>query len=142
MSKTVQAKITEVDGISFASGLEATCYTLLKEAGLDFSYNQVRFSLQPRLIYPGVSWEKIGKEFKLQTPNLQQITYKPDFVSLENGWIIETKGHRTPAFNLRWKLFKASLVKYKVPLDLYMPTTKKEIEFCIQEINKKLNEQK
>ena len=45
--------------------------------------------------------------------NISQATYLPDFVNLKQGWIIECKGLRTEAFNLRWKIFKNRLVKEK-----------------------------
>ena len=69
--------------------------------------------------------------------NISQATYLPDFTNLDQGWIIECKGLRTEAFNLRWKLFKNMLAKQKKSYDLYMPGTQKQIMEVVNDIKRK-----
>jgi len=64
-------------------------------------------------------------------------TYLPDFVNLKEGWIIEVKGLRTEAFNLRWKLFKKYLVDNKLFYDLYMPGNQAQVKEVIKIIKRK-----
>ena len=40
---------------------------------------------------------------------------------------METKGMRTPDFNIKWKLFKRYLMEQQLKYILFMPTSKKEI---------------
>lgn len=47
---------------------------------------------------------------------------------------MEIKGVKTPEFRLKWKLFKHLLEKLGAPYVLFMPTNKKELEFCIEKI--------
>jgi len=61
----------------------------------------------------------------------------PDFTNLNDGWIIECKGLRTEAFNLRWKLFKNYLVKNDLNYELYMPGTKAQVLETVRLIKNK-----
>lgn len=66
------------------------------------------------------------------------ITYTPDFVGM--NWIMETKGHRHPDFDLRWKLFKRLLAELDAPYTLIMPRNNSQLEEAI-DIIKELNGQ-
>jgi hypothetical protein len=59
---------------------------------------------------------------------VRPITYTPDFVG--KGWIIETKGMRTPDFNLKWKLLKHKFKNKKI--QLFLPQSVKELDQAIE----------
>ena len=108
------AKVTEVDGIVFASKAEAAYYNqlkILKKAGeiKDFEM-QVKFTLMDRFYHP-------TKTRKSGEPSVVgAITYTPDFIVEENDGskqVIDVKGHRTPIFNLKAKLF---MRQYGIPI--------------------------
>lgn len=110
------AKVTEVDGIVFASKAEAAYYNrlkILKKAGeiKDFEM-QVKFTLMDRFYHP-------TKTRKSGEPSVVgAITYTPDFIVEENDGskhVIDVKGHRTPVFNLKAKLF---MRQYGIPIIL------------------------
>lgn len=86
--------------------------------------------------YDDVSYERIGNKFKLQSKKIRAIKYTPDFVG--SKWVMETKGKRTPDFQLKWKLFKWYLKEHDLKYLLMMPTNKKEIIASIEYI-KNLN---
>lgn len=48
---------------------------------------------------------------------------------------METKGYRRPAFDLRWKMFKAWLNEHHPEWLVMMPSTQKEVDECINLIN-------
>jgi len=50
---------------------------MLKEAGMDFCYECMKFELIPALEYPSI--QRVGKEFKLRKAE-RPTTYTPDFV--------------------------------------------------------------
>lgn len=55
---------------------------------------------------------------------------------------METKGKRTPDFNLKWKMFKKYLIDNKMDdFVLFMPSNQREIKTCI-EIIKEQGQQK
>lgn len=78
--------------------------------------------------YP--SYEKVGKKFKEQSKKIRKNSYKPDFVG--KGWIMETKGLRTPDFNIKWKLFKRYLLRHELEYILFMPSNRREIISSIE----------
>tara|TARA_A100001515_G_scaffold140239_2_gene135714 strand:- start:1039 stop:1398 length:360 start_codon:yes stop_codon:yes gene_type:complete len=110
-------------------------------AGIPFNYEKDRFILIDKFTYKGKCIEKKkkkGKSVFIKASNsISQATYLPDFTNLDQGWIIECKGLRTEAFNLRWKLFKNTLAKQKKNYDLYMPGTQKQIMEVINSIKEK-----
>lgn len=84
------AKKHEYDGIVFDSLMELKFYKELKNSLLDFSMQQT-FELQPKFTYKG------------QT--ILPIKYKCDFI-VEDTWVIDIKGMKTPDFKLKEKMFK------------------------------------
>jgi hypothetical protein len=137
-------KLTTYDGIKFKSKLEKTCYQLLTEAGLTFSYEPVTYNLHSAFKYEGNCYEKVQrqgkKKFAPARSHIQSIKYTPDFVG--DGWIIETKGHETSDFKLRWKMFKKLLLDSGLNYDLYKPTNITEIKESIILIKQKNHETK
>lgn len=134
---------TTKDGTKVKSKLERYCYDYLKEEGLSFRYEPTRYVLFPKgYKYPEeLCYEKYTGKIKEKKGLLQSvttirgITYTPDFVGLYKGkeWVIETKGHPTPAFKIKWKLFKELFLhnyKKEAPL-LLMPGTQKEIRQAV-----------
>lgn len=110
----VKSKKKVIDGITFASSLEAYCYTKLKENNIDFEYEGESFVVLPSFKYLGryLASSPKKKELTDKTGKLvRAITYTPDFVSHDNKFIIETKGFvpSNHSFPLRWKLFLAYL---------------------------------
>ena len=142
--KVRNATATTCNGVKFKSKLEKFTYQCLKVAGIPFQYEEVRFIIIDKFRYTGECIEKKkskGKNvFIKASENISQATYLPDFVNLKQGWIIECKGLRTEAFNLRWKIFKNRLVKEKKIYDLYMPGTQKQIMEVIEKLKLKNND--
>ena len=131
-----------VDGKAFRSKLEVYCYQKLKEEHIEFEYEGTRFCLLPDFKYSAAvaeSYKKKGKwGFGEKSSSVKGVTYKPDFVSLDNGWLIECKGYPNDAFPLRWKLFKYLLSTNGLELDLYLPKNQGHVDLCIQKIKSKL----
>jgi len=125
----------------FRSKIELFTYNELKKNKIPFKYEEVRFEIIPSFKFESVSLEKKKSRgrniLKEVGSKIRGATYLPDFVNLEEGWIIEVKGLRTEAFNLRWKLFKKYLVDNKLFYDLYMPGNQGQVKEVIKIIKKK-----
>ena len=138
-----RAKKRELDGIKFASGLELYCYKELKKAKILHVYEGETFELVPKFKFEGCLMDKgttKGKKvFKQMTGNVRNISYTPDFVNLEMGFIIETKGLRTPEFKMRFKLFLKHLHDTNQVYDIYVPSNQKEVDQTIELILKNKN---
>lgn len=133
------------NGISYKSSLEAYCAEQLTKHNLPVNYETWKVVLHEKLESQVVSWEPksvTNKATKLKirtfgpvSKNLRTSVYTPDFVCLEQGWVIETKGLRTEAFNLRYRLFKKWLHDNNYHhLTLYMPGNQDEVRQVIQHI--------
>lgn len=135
----IKSTKTQIDGIKFASQLEAFAYKKLKEAGLDFDYEPRSYEIFPKFVYPGETWEQVGKKPDLENKELKTIlpiTYTPDFVAKDGSWVIECKGFANDRFPYVWKMFKHKLIrdnKGGLPA-LFVPKNQKQILFCIQRI--------
>ena len=57
-----------------------------------------------------------------------------NFINLDAGFIIETKGLRTPVFSMRFKLFLKYLHDSDQNLDVYIPSNQKEVNATIESI--------
>jgi hypothetical protein len=130
-----KAKKHVVDGITFASGLELYCYKALKKAKIPHEYEGKTFELVQKFKFEGLLMDK-GKTkgkttFKQKPGNIRNISYTPDFINLEEGFIIETKGIRTPEFKMRFKLFLKHLYDTDQKLDVYVPSNQKEVDATI-----------
>lgn len=130
-----RAKKHVVDGITFASGLELYCYRALKKAKIPNEYEGKTFELVEKFKFEGLLMDK-GKTkgkttFKEKPGNIRNISYTPDFINLEEGFIIETKGIRTPEFKMRFKLFLKYLYDTDQKLDVYVPSNQKEVDATV-----------
>ena len=117
----------------YKSKLEAKCAELLQAADIEFEYETKKIVLQEKFKYFN-SWERSGKRFYNKT-GVAAITYTPDFVG--DGWIIETKGHKTSTFNLKWKMFKKWMIENEPTVDIYLPTNHSELRQVIKLIQEK-----
>lgn len=123
------------DGIKFKSGLEVFCYKKLKEYGIPFEYEKLKFKIYEgnKLTFPCYFPDKSGN-MSIEASKLRDTNYTPDFVGKD--WIIETKGMRTPVYLLKLKLFRQLLegnTRFKVFLE---PHNQKQIVQCIEIIKK------
>jgi hypothetical protein len=111
----------------------------LKEAGLEFDYEPKSYEIFPKFVYPGETWEQVGKKPDLENKELKTIlpiTYTPDFVAKDGSWVIECKGFANDRFPYVWKMFKHKLIrdnKGGLPA-LFVPKNQKQILFSIQRI--------
>ena len=130
-----KAKKHNADGITFASGLELYCYRALKKAKIPNQYEGKTFELVEKFKFDGLIMDK-GKAkgktvYKEKTGKVRNISYTPDFINLDKGFIIETKGLRTAEFKMRFKLFLKYLYDTKQNLDVYVPSNQKEVDSTI-----------
>lgn len=136
ISKIRNATPLVLDGIRFRSKLEAYCYEKLKEANLDFKYEEERFVVLPGFNYENKSYEIVKKGgekiYDDAYPYVRPISYTPDFTNLEEGWIIECKGFPNDSFPVRWKLFKKYITDNNLNYDLYVPRNRKQVDKTIK----------
>ena len=130
-----RAKKHTVDGITFASGLELYCYRALLKAKIPNQYEGRTFELVEKFKFDGLLMDK-GKTkgkttYKEKTGKIRSISYTPDFINLEKGFIIETKGLRTAEFKMRFKLFLKYLYDTGQHLDIYVPSNQKEVDATV-----------
>jgi len=134
--KITRAKKHTADGITFASGLELYCYRALKKAKIPNKYEGKTFELVEKFKFKGFLMDKGitkgKKKYKQKSGNIRNISYTPDFINLEQGFIIETKGLRTPEFRMRFKLFLKYLHDTGQDLDVYIPSNQKEVDTTIE----------
>lgn len=132
--KHVQSNKVSVDGINFASGLEAYMYRALKKEKLFDKYEGEKFELLEGFYSDNLCWERQsnGKgEFRQRNVSkIRGITYTPDFTG--EDYIIETKGRANESFPLRWKLFKSTLHKLEDKRRIYKPQTQKECDEVVR----------
>ncbi len=133
----VVSKKTTIDGIKFASGLEAYMYKALKAAKIDAAYEGSTYT-----IFQGFDLNKTviercanGKgEYKDRgNKRILPIKYTPDFIG--KGFIIECKGRANESFPMRWKLFK-HYAEHNLNSVLYKPQNQKECDKTVELILK------
>ena len=133
----VQSKKTTVDGINFASGLEAYMYRALKKAKIKAKYEMRTFELIPGFEFINNSYERQsnGKGNMVDRGNKKvlPIRYTPDFEG--DNFIIECKGRANESFPIRWKLFKKHISKHYPKMKLFKPQRKSECDDVVNLIN-------
>ena len=134
--KNTTAKKHVEEGITFASGLELYCYRQLKKHKIKSQYEGETFELVEAINYSGRVYDhgkSAGKKvFKQKSGRVRNISYTPDFISRSEGFVIETKGMRTPEFRMRFKLFFNHLQQTNQIFDVYIPSNQKEVDAAIQ----------
>tara|TARA_B100001109_G_scaffold29139_1_gene22531 strand:- start:586 stop:1029 length:444 start_codon:yes stop_codon:yes gene_type:complete len=132
----VSKKVT-VDGIKFASGLEAYMYRALKKAKIKAHYEKRTFELIPSFEFNNSSYERQsnGKGDMVNRGNKKvlAIKYTPDFEG--TNFVIECKGRANESFPIRWKLFKKYIAKHYPNMRLYKPQKQSECDDVINLIN-------
>jgi len=138
--KVRNAEKINFNGIQFQSRLELYCYKKLKEHGIDFEYEPESFELIPKFEYEASCFESYKKGTKWlfgdKSKVVRAMRYKPDFVNLKDGWIIECKGHPNEIFPIKWKLFKYYLKQRNMDVHLYMPKNQSHVDECVMNILK------
>jgi hypothetical protein len=128
----VSKKIT-IDGIKFASGLEAYMYKALKQAKIPAAYEGSTYTIFQGFDFNKVCYERCGNgkgDYKNRgEKKILPIKYTPDFIG--KGFIIETKGRANEAFPMRWKLFK-HYAEHNLNSVLYKPQNQKECDETIK----------
>jgi hypothetical protein len=129
----VSKKVT-VDGIKFASGLEAYMYKALKKARIKAQYEQRSFELIPPFEFKNLSYERQsnGKGDMVNRGNKKvlAIKYTPDFEG--KNFIIECKGRANESFPIRWKLFKKYVADNLPDITLYKPQRQSECDEVVK----------
>jgi len=130
----VVSKKVIVDGIKFASGLEAYMYRALKKAHIKASYEGETFVLLNGFHFENECWERQSNskgDFKNRgEKRILPIKYTPDFIGKE--FIIETKGRPNESFPMRWKLFKRLVMQQFPNYKLFKPQNQKECDKVIE----------
>ena len=128
----VSKKVT-VDGIKFASGLEAYMYRALKKAKIKAQYEKRSFELQSSFEFNNSSYERQsnGKGDMVNRGNKKvlAIKYTPDFEG--TNFVIECKGRANESFPIRWKLFKKHIADNYPNMRLYKPQRQSECDDVI-----------
>ena len=128
----VSKKVT-VDGIKFASGLEAYMYRALKKAKIKAQYEKRSFELQSSFEFNNSSYERQsnGKGDMVDRGNKKvlAIKYTPDFEG--TNFVIECKGRANESFPIRWKLFKKHIADNYPNMSLYKPQRQSECDDVI-----------
>ena len=129
----VSKKVT-VDGIKFASGLEAYMYKALKKARIKAQYEHRSFELISSFEFKNLSYERQsnGKGDMVNRGNKKvlAIKYTPDFEG--KNFIIECKGRANESFPIRWKLFKKYVADNLPDITLYKPQRQSECDEVIK----------
>ena len=128
----VSKKIT-VDGIKFASGLEAYMYKALKKAKIKADYEKRTFEIFEGFDFTNESYERQanGKGSMVNRGNKKvlAIKYTPDFEG--TNFVIECKGRANESFPIRWKLFKKHIADNYPNMRLYKPQRQSECDDVI-----------
>tara|TARA_R110002012_G_scaffold5897_5_gene27188 strand:- start:527 stop:970 length:444 start_codon:yes stop_codon:yes gene_type:complete len=128
----VSKKVT-IDGIKFASGLEAYMYKALKSAKIPAAYEGSTYTIFQGFDLNVTCYERCanGKgDYKDRgNKKILPIKYTPDFIG--KGFIIETKGRANEAFPMRWKLFK-HYAEHNLNSTLYKPQNQKECDETVR----------
>jgi hypothetical protein len=137
----VQSKKIIVDGIKFASGLEAYMYKALKKAKIKADYEKRTFEVFSGFYFPENTYERQanGKGSMINRGNkkILGVKYTPDFEG--NNFIIECKGRPNETFPLRWKMFKKYVNIHLHGHTLYKPQNQKECDETVNLILGKKN---
>ena len=126
----VQSKKIIVDGIKFASGLEAYMYKALKKAKIKADYEKRTFEVFSGFYFPENAYERQangkGSMINRGDKKILGIKYTPDFEGKD--FIIECKGRPNDTFPIRWKMFKKYVNIHLHGYTLYKPQRQSECD--------------
>ena len=137
--KVIGATECVVDGIRFKSRWEGEVYQMLKEAGLNPQYEELKIHLQetfePKVpFYTRVRDRRRIPGFKIDNYKVRAITYSPDFKVEYNNkvYFIEAKGIRTDRYQIIVKLFRKWLETHYPDSIVFEVYTKKHVKDTIK----------
>lgn len=135
----VRSRKVTIDGITFASNLEATMYKLLKHAGMKFTYEGKSYETFEPFELEAECWERATKRSRamIDRRKVAKVSYTPDFIGKDEKWFIEVKGRANESFPIRWKLFKQKISKMDEPPILFKPANKADCEQVIEILKSK-----
>ena len=134
--KQIQSKKGVYDNIKFASQLEIHCYKLLKEAGIDFKYEDEVFDLLPEIHLENVLFTRKGmKPLADNNGKVRKMYYTPDFTN--EHFILEVKGRESQSFPLRWKIFLNLIHNTNDKRAIYKPTNRADCKIVVEDILKR-----
>ena len=126
----VRSKKITVDGIKFASGLEAYMYKALKKAKIKADYEKRTFEVFSGFYFPENTYERQangkGSMINRGDKKILGIKYTPDFEGKD--FIIECKGRPNDTFPIRWKMFKKYVNIHLHGYTLYKPQKQSECD--------------
>ena len=129
----VRSKKITVDGIKFASGLEAYMYKALKKAKIKADYEKRTFEVFSGFYFPENAYERQangkGSMINRGDKKILGIKYTPDFEGKD--FIIECKGRPNETFPIRWKMFKSFVNCCLSGYTLYKPQRQSECDDVI-----------
>lgn len=131
--KVVNATSVSEDGIAFKSKMERRMYELLRDSGLEFSYESEKFTVVEGF-YP-VSWYK---DTEIQRKKQISISYRPDFVvkGRRTLYVIEVKGFEVEKYLMRRKLFLKFINDSGLSVLFFEVHTARGMKFCIDKIKR------
>ena len=128
--RPVRSKKVTVDGIKFASGLEAYMYKALKKAKIKADYEKRTFEVFSGFYFPENTYERQangkGSMINRGDKKILGIKYTPDFEGKD--FIIECKGRPNDTFPIRWKMFKKYVNIHLHGYTLYKPQKQSECD--------------
>ena len=120
-------------GIKFRSKLELFTYRKLEAAGIKCDYEKHKYVLMLGFHFKSTSIEPNKRKGYVENASkVRDITYTPDFVDLNQKWIIEVKGYANDVFPIKWKLFKNYLQQLENQPVLFLPKNQKQFLETIQ----------
>ena len=128
----------------FASSIEKYCSNKLREAGIEFTYEETEFKLMESFRFEHKYFKMTNKKKLMsdRSNSVQQpIRYTPDFVCKDHTWIVETKGYLPSHhdFPMRWKLFLNHIMNNNLGYDVYLAKNKQQVDQAITEILKSMS---
>ncbi len=113
-------------------------YMLLKQSGLDFTYEGETFETFEPFELEAPCFERATRRSKQMTDRrkVTKISYTPDFIGKDNEWMIECKGRANEQFPLRWKIFKKMIAEKYPDTIIFKPTNEKDCIQVIEELKK------
>lgn len=111
--KVIGATECVIDGIRFKSKWESRVYQILKDAGLNPKYEDLKIHLQETFeptvpFYTRIKSKRRTSGFNIDNYKVKAITYSPDFKVEYNNktYFIEAKGMKTDSYAIKVKLFR------------------------------------
>lgn len=141
--KIIGAEKTEYKGIRFKSKLEKTCYDILTESKLNFSYESEKIILWEGVKLTNIkcfkpSKIKYNKDLIEYNRALLNITYTPDFVIIKDNYKIyfDVKGISNDTYPIKMKMFLKYLENKKDEYNymFFEPHNIRQIKWAVEYI--------